>query len=272
MDLTPYLESWPADNVSAALVGRTEASYGDESRVYELASVTKLLSTYAVLLAVEEGAFSLDDALGPRPSTIRHLLAHTSGIGFDTREPQKPVGERRIYSSAGFEMLAEHLEQEAGMAFGDYVREGVFEPLGMGTAEIYGSAGHGGRASLSDMRAFAAELVHPRLLAEETLREAMSPQFGDVRGVVPGYGMQKPCPWGLGFEIRGSKEPHWTGENMPAETAGHFGMAGAFVWVVPAWVDGPRAGTAMVVLTDRDFGEWAKPLWQETNTALFDAL
>ncbi|WJY68497.1 serine hydrolase domain-containing protein [Corynebacterium auris] len=272
MDLNPHLSAWPTENVSAALVGQTEASYGNEARVYELASVTKLLSAYAVLLAVEEGAFSLDDALGPRPSTIRHLLAHASGVGFDSREPQKPVGERRIYSSAGFEILAEHLEGETGMAFGEYAREGIFAPLGMDTAEIYGSAGHGGRASLSDMRAFAAELVRPSLLAEETVREAMSVQFGELRGVVPGYGMHKPCPWGLGFEVRGEKSPHWTGGNMPAATVGHFGMSGTYLWVVPSWVDDARAGTAMVALTDREFGDWAKPLWQETNAEIFEAL
>ena len=272
MDLTPHLDPWPANNVSAALIGAREATYGDTGRVYELASVTKLFSAYTILMAVEEGAFSLDDALGPAGSTIRHLLAHASGVGFDSREPQKAVGERRIYSSAGYEILAEHLEAATGIAFADYAREGVFAPLGMSTAEIYGSAGHGGRASLSDVRAFAGELISPQLLSEETLREAMGNQYGDLRGVVPGYGMQKPCPWGLGFEIKGDKTPHWTGTNMPAETVGHFGMAGTYLWVVPAWVDDPRAGTAMVALTDREFDDWAKPLWQETNTAIFGEL
>jgi len=271
-DLASLLRPWPVDHVSAALVGGTTASYGDASRVYELASVTKLLSAYAVLLAVEEGAFTLDTPLGPEGSTVAHLLAHAGGVGFDSREPQRPAGERRIYSSAGYEILAEWLEAETGMTFGEYAREGVFEPLGMGTAEIYGSAGHGGRASLSDMRSFASELLAPRVLSEETLHDAMTNHFGDIRGVVPGYGMQKPCPWGLGFEIRGGKAPHWTGDGMPSETVGHFGMAGTYMWVVPAWVDDPRAGTAMVALTDREFGEWAKPLWQKTNTSVFASL
>ena len=82
--------------------------------------------------------------------------------------------------------------------------------------------------------------------------------------MVPGYGMQKPCPWGLGFEIKGEKSPHWTGDGMPADTVGHFGMAGTYLWVA--------GGQACVVLTDREFGDWAKPLWQETNTALWEAL
>ncbi|MCP1386810.1 beta-lactamase family protein [Corynebacterium sp. TA-R-1] len=262
--LEAHLAGWPADNVAAAIVGTHEATFGDTSRVFELASVTKLLSAYGVLMAVEEGAFELDDACGPADSTVRHLLAHASGVGFDTREPQKPVGERRIYSSAGYEILADHVEETTGIAFPEYLREGVFEPLGMDTAELAGSAGHGGRASVRDLALFASELLSPTLLAPETLGEAMRNQFGDLRGVVPGYGMQKPCPWGLGFEIKGEKSPHWTGDGMPETTCGHFGMSGSYLWVA--------GDVAMVALTDREFGDWAKPLWQETNTAIWNEL
>lgn len=272
MDLSARFSSWPVDNLSAALVGPTEATFGDQDRVYELMSVTKLISAYSFLMAVEEGAFSLDDACGPEGSTVRHLLAHASGVGADSREPQKPVGERRIYSSAGFEILDDFLEERSGMRLPEYARLGIFEPLGMGTAEIYGSAGYAGRASISDMRAFARELASPTLLSERTLVDAFSNQFGDLRGIVPGYGMQKPCPWGLGFEIKGEKAPHWTGANMPADTVGHFGLSGTYLWVVPAWSSSPHAGTAMVVLTDRDFGDWAKPLWSDTNDAVFAEL
>lgn len=272
MDFSAHFSGWPVENVSAALVGPTEASLGDEGRIYELKSVTKLISAYSFLMAVEEGAFTLDDACGPPGSTVRHLLAHASGVGFDTREPQKPVGQRRIYSSAGFEVLADFLEESTGMGLAEYARLGVFEPLGMDTAEIYGSAGHGGRASLSDMRAFARELASPTLISQSTLADAFSNQFGDLRGIVPGYGMHKPCPWGLGFEVKGDKAPHWMGENMPPDTVGHFGMSGTYLWVVPAWSSSAHAGTALVVLTDRDFGDWAKPLWAETNAAVFARL
>ena len=264
MQLEKFFADWPVDNVAGALVGKRDASFGDTGRVFELASVTKLLSAYAVLLAVEEGAFSLDDDARPEGATIRHLLAHAGGVGFDSREPQKAPGERRIYSSAGYEILAEIVEESTGIPFADYAREGVFEPLGMESTEIYGSAGHGGRSTVSDLSAFAAELLSPQLLDPSTLDEAFSNQFGNLRGVVPGYGMQKPCPWGLGFEIKADKSPHWTGDGMPADTIGHFGMAGTYLWVA--------GGQACVVLTDREFGDWAKPLWQETNTALWDAL
>ena len=262
--LQQHLGNWPADNVSAGLIGPDGVidTYGDLDRAYELASVTKLLSAYGVLLAVEEGAFELDGACGPEGSTVRHLLAHTSGVGFDSREQQKPAGQRRIYSSAGYEILAGHVEETTGIAFPDYLYEGVFAPLGMEGARLEGGAGHGGVASASNLLLFAQELLEPQLIT--SLGEATSNQFGDVRGVVPGYGMQKPCPWGLGFELKGDKSPHWTGDGMPATTFGHFGMAGTYLWVA--------GDHAMVALTDREFGDWAKPLWQETNTAIWQAL
>ncbi|NLF89976.1 MAG: serine hydrolase, partial [Corynebacterium marinum] len=70
----------------------------------------------------------------------------------------------------------------------------------------------------------------------------------------------------LGFEIKGDKDPHWTGSNMPADTFGHFGQSGTYLWVAP------NTGRAMVALTDRPFGDWAKPLWSETNAAIWEEL
>ena len=263
---------WTDVTYSAALTGTVSDSEGDVDRVYELMSVTKLLSAYAFLMAVEEGVFELGTPCGPDGSTVRHLLAHASGLDAFKHEVRKAPEERRIYSSAGFEVLAEFLEEETGMTLGEYAREGIFEPLGMGNTEIYGSAGHGGRSTVADLVKFADELISPTLLAEETLREAFTNQFGDLNGIVPGYGMQKPCPWGLGFEIKGDKSPHWTGGTMPEDTVGHFGMSGTYMWVVPAWSASTSAGTAMVMLADKEFGDWAKPLWQETNTRTFDQL
>ena len=80
-------------------------------------------------------------------------------------------------------------------------------------------------------------------------------QFPGLTGVLPGFGVQRPNDWGLGFEIRDAKSPHWTGgANSPA-TFGHFGQTGTFIWVDPV------ADLGLVVLTARDFDEWAKPLW-----------
>ncbi len=267
MSALEKVTKWPVDNAAAALIADGEVStVGDADRVYELASVTKLLAAYGVLLAVEEGVFELDSALGPEGSTVRHLLAHASGMAFDSRESQKDVGERRIYSSAGFEWLAETVAEETGIPFAEYLAQGVFAPLGMESTELYGSAGHEARSTVADMTAFAKELLDPTLLHETTVAEAFTVQFPELEGVVPGFGPQKPNEWGLGFEIRGTKDPHWTGQSMPAELVGHFGVAGTYLWAVPG------TGRAMVALTDRDFGNWAKPLWAETNDEIWQEL
>ena len=76
------LQQWPAHNVAAGVMnGANTSTTGDVHRVFELASVTKPIVAYGVLVAVEEGVFDLDTPLGPAGSTVRHLLAHASGWG-----------------------------------------------------------------------------------------------------------------------------------------------------------------------------------------------
>ena len=81
---------------------------------------------------------------------------------------------------------------------------GLNDPLGM-NVDFSGSAGHGFSGSVEDLATFAGEVLHPRLLDESTVAEMLTVQYPELNGIVPGYGMYKPCPWGLGFEIRGSK-------------------------------------------------------------------
>ncbi|WP_308125443.1 serine hydrolase domain-containing protein [Rhodococcoides corynebacterioides] len=264
-DLLAPLGDWPVPAVSAAVLRRSDdgvrvlARHGDADRVQELASVTKLLVAYAALVAVEEEAIALDEPAGPPGSTVRHLLAHASGVGFDDRTPSAEPGEKRIYSSAGFELLAEHVTARTGIDFPEYLTDAVLAPLGMTATELVGSAGHGARSSAADMTSFAAELLVPTLLAPETVRDATGVQFPGLAGILPGYGSQRPNDWGLGFEIRDGKSPHWTGTGNSPRTVGHFGQAGTFCWV------DPDADLAVVVLADRAFGDWAKPVWTELS-------
>ena len=251
------LHDWPVPNAAAAVVGPDGvlASHGDTDRVFALASVTKPLVARAAHVAVEEGAIDLDDPAGPPGSTIRHLLAHTSGLAFGTDAVMSAPGKRRIYSSAGFEVLAQFVVEQTGIAFADYLREAVFEPLAMGSSVLVGSAGHAARSSLHDMMRFAGELLSPTLLSRETLDQATEVQFPGRDGVLPGYGSQRPNDWGLGFEIRDGKTPHWTGETNSPRTYGHFGQSGTFCWVDPA------IGVACVALSDENFGDWARAVW-----------
>ncbi|MEZ5154052.1 serine hydrolase domain-containing protein [Rhodococcus zopfii] len=258
------ISQWPVDHAAAAVLtrGGVVGTVGDTVAVYPLASVTKPLVAYAALVAVEEGAIELDQPAGPPGSTVRHLLAHASGLAFGERTAQTEPGRKRIYSSAGFEVLADLIAAETGIAFPDYLTEAVFEPLGMRESTLPGPAGHGGHSSVADLAYFAAELLAPTLISGETFAAATSVQFPGLDGIVPGYGMHKPNDWGLGFEIRGQKSPHWTGSANSPRTFGHFGQSGTFLWV------DPEPGIACVALTNRAFGDWAKPLWPQFSDAV----
>ena len=65
-------------------------------------------------------------------------------------------------------------------------------------------------------------------------------QFPGLGGVLPGVGRFQPLDWGLGFELRDAKHPHWTGRRNSPATFGHFGGAGTFLWVDPVARHRPR--------------------------------
>lgn len=251
---------WPVPAASAAVIDKSGvlAQYGDTAQIYRLASVTKPLVARAAQVAVEEGVVDLDTPAGPPGATIRHLLAHASGLAMQTPEVLAEPGRRRIYSNFGFQVLAETIEQHSGIEFGQYLKEAVFEPLGMASSGLDGGAagaGFGATSSVTDLVAFASDLLSPRTVSAQMHADAISVQFPGLAGILPGYGSQRPNDWGLGFEIRDGKSPHWTGATNSGRTFGHFGQSGTFIWVDPA-VD-----LALVVLTARDFGDWAKEPW-----------
>jgi CubicO group peptidase (beta-lactamase class C family) len=225
-----------------------------------------LITAYAALIAVEEGVAQLDDPAGPPGATIRHLLAHASGLAFADRTVVARPGTRRIYSNAGFEELADTLAKRSGIPFAEYVRAGVLAPLGMTATTFDGSPAAGAHSSVSDLAQLAAELQRPTLVHASTMAEASRVAFSGLIGVLPGFGRQEPNDWGLGFEIRDGKSPHWTGSTSSPATFGHFGQAGTFLWV------DPRAEAACVVLTDRHFGSWAAGAWPTFTDAVLSEL
>jgi CubicO group peptidase (beta-lactamase class C family) len=269
MDSLHGVEQWPVEAVAAAVIdasGAVLGSHGPQDRPFRLASVTKLLSCYAVLLAVQEGAVRLDDPAGPPGATVRHLLAHASGLPYDTLEVSAAPGAKRIYSNTGFEALADAVACSSGIPFSEYLTEGVLRPLGMASSQLAGTAAAGGVSTCVDLARFAAELQAPRLLAPQILAEATRVAYPGLDGVVPGYGMQRPNDWGLGFELRDQKSPHWTGSRNSPNTFGHFGQSGTFLWVDPV------AGAACIALTNRDFGPWARATWPALSDAVLTEL
>ncbi len=261
------LAGWPVATAAGAVVtaaGVAEAA-GDTGWETRIASVTKPLVAVACLVAVEEGTLALDAPAGPPGSTVRHLLSHASGLPFVGTTPIARPGTRRIYSNTGFEQAADALAAGTGMGVGDYVAEAVLDPLGLAATALRGSPAKDGWSTVADLARLAAELLAPTLITPETLAEATSEQFPGLAGVVPDLGSYDPNPWGLGFELKGAKAPHWTAPGGSPSTFGHFGGSGTFLWV------DPDAAVACVVLTDREFGDWAPPLWSALSADVLAA-
>ncbi|MGD0607756.1 MAG: serine hydrolase domain-containing protein [Streptosporangiaceae bacterium] len=248
--------SWPA-TAAAGVVSAAGllASAGPAERPYRWASVTKLLVALAALDAVQRGLFDLDEPAGPPGSTIRHLLSHASGLGLNGDAILSRPGRQRIYSNRGIEIVADNLAARSGQPFERLLADEICLPLGMTGTRLEGSPAWGAVGPLRDLMTLAIELVSPELVREDLLAEATQTAFPGLPGVLPGFGRQPRCDWGLGFEIRDSKEPHWTGSANSARTFGHFGGSGSFLWV------DPEARIACASLADRDFGDWAKQAW-----------
>jgi CubicO group peptidase (beta-lactamase class C family) len=128
----------------------------------------------------------------------------------------------------------------------------------MASTALEGPPASGCRGTLADLASLGRELLAPTLVPA-LMPEATSVVLPGLAGVLPGFGRQDPNDWGLGFEIRDGKSPHWTGSLNDPATFGHFGQSGTFLWVDPA------AGLACACLTDRDFGEWAAEVWPELS-------
>ena len=178
MQALRQIDGWPVP-IAAAGVVRADGAidvHGDASRVLPLASVSKPVAALAILVAAEEGVVDLDEPAGPPGSTVRHLLAHASGLPFEGTTPIAPPGRSRIYSNEGFRVLGGHLTARAAMPFAAYVRKAVCDPLGIGL-EPEGDPGSGMHASLADVLSFGRELLVPTLVAGETFDEMTTVQF-----------------------------------------------------------------------------------------------
>src|SRR5207237_1476806 len=128
--------------------------------------------------------------------------------------------------------------------FATYLAEAVLQPLTLRRTTLAGSPASAAEGPLDDLVGLGRELLAPTLLALETMAAATTVTFPGLAGVLPGFGPQDPNDWGLGFELRDDKSPHWTGSRNSPRTFGHFGRSGTFLWVDPA------AGVACGVPTD----------------------
>ena len=265
---------------------RTLVEAGQIDEVFPFASVTKPIVAWSALVAVERGLLDLDAPAGAGTAhsaagagtahnavgagtasgstramlpgaTVRHLLAHASGIAFDSDAVLAAPGTRRIYSNRGIEILGERLQEATATPLERWVETTVLEPLGMSSVLVPGSPAHSGEGTARDLAVFAGELAAPRLISASLAAEATSVVFPGLDGVLPGYGRQAPNDFGLGVEVRGHKHPHWTGRAGSPTTFGHFGQSGSFIWV------DPEARRQAVFLGERRFAAVHKDNWPD---------
>ena len=262
MEALRQVDRWP-EPVAVAVVepDRLVDWRGDEGHEFAWASVTKIVTALAALVAVEEGVIDFDEPAGPPGATVRHLLAHASGLPLDGVQPIGRPGARRIYSNAGFEVLATTIADRSGMPFVEYLAQAILDPLEF-SGELRGSPAAGLYGTLLDLLELGQELLRPTLVAAETLSEATTVAFPGLAGVLPGFGRMEPNDWGLGFELRDGKWPHWTGTRNSPGTFGHFGRSGTFLWV------DPEAGLALACLSTRPFDDWSKEAWPALSDAV----
>jgi CubicO group peptidase (beta-lactamase class C family) len=272
------VEAWGPQHNAAAIVCTSAAGQltatttGPNDMIFAWASVTKLVTALTILIAVEEQTVTLSDEVSPLdgaraedpPVTLAMLLAHAGGVHPDRPERMAAPLSRRIYSNAGIRMAALHVERAAGIGFNDYCREAVLNPLGLASTFVSDPAA-GASGPLVDLIRLAGEFLQPTLITAATLADATRPYWPSLDGVLPGFGPQAPNPWGLGFEIRGSKHPHWTGSNNSTRTFGHFGQSGSMLWI------DPHAAIGVCALSSDPFGPWAQKAWPGFSDAALNA-
>lgn len=85
-------------------------------------------------------------------------------------------------------------------------------------------------------------------------------------GGIPGLREWDACPWAFGWEVRGGKTAHWTGDLTSPRTICHIGQSGCLVWA------DPRTGLSLAVLANRDLGSgWATGGQPENSPGAVDS-
>jgi CubicO group peptidase (beta-lactamase class C family) len=150
---------------SIGLANTLTGKSNDQHSSFQLASVSKLFTSVAILQLKDKHRLKLDDPVGTyipelnnKLITIRHLLTHTSGLA-DYQILEKPYaqdtskvfeindipsainndpnafrfapGERWSYSNSGYNLLALIVERVSKLRFQDYLKQNIFIPANM---------------------------------------------------------------------------------------------------------------------------------------------
>ena len=128
--------------------------------LFQIGSLSKAFTAAVILQLVEAGKADLDAPVskllpwfegpaGSRPPTLHQLLTHSAGLPADRVDIPSPAAqafvlrERKVtvrpgpgfhYSNVGYQLLGLAAERAAHRDFGDLLRSGLFEPLGMASS------------------------------------------------------------------------------------------------------------------------------------------
>jgi CubicO group peptidase (beta-lactamase class C family) len=222
----------------------------------------------------------LPEDLGPRESRYQDRATIDEVIDLMCRLPLLSApGDTLRYSNAGYGVLARLVERITERPFWEVTQSEVFQPLGLaeiapnprgdqlnrvanladssheGTElETYNGAYWRGLALpwgglFGTPRAavtFAGAFLDGEALSSASISLMTHDQTNGVPGGVESARIRwNPGRWGLGWEVKGEKRRHWTGELTSPRTYCHFGHAGTLLWA------DPDTGVALAVFSNR---------------------
>jgi CubicO group peptidase (beta-lactamase class C family)/tetratricopeptide (TPR) repeat protein len=217
---------------------------------YRLASVTKPMTALAIMQLVEKGKINLDAEVQtyvpyfpkkPWPVTVRQVMGHIGGIShyknpaqelhikdhkstreaiaiFENFDLVAEPGTRYSYSSYGYNLLGAIVEAASGMSYADYMRQHIWQPLGMNdtrmddplevipnrvrgyqlvNGKIKNSefvdissrfAAGGTRSTVPDLLKFARGVIDQKLISPESMK-IVSASMSTSAGRFTNYGM-----------------------------------------------------------------------------------
>jgi CubicO group peptidase (beta-lactamase class C family) len=143
--------------------------------------------------------------------------------------------EKRIYSIAGYRVIAKVLENQLSISFPTLVKDLILNNCELFDMSPPVTGDSGLKGTIEGLYKLSKRLLLADIpgISAESLKKSTSNHFGVSLGVVPGIGFYSDNSWGLGFEIKGKKTGHWMPKCASLETFGHFGRSGAFFFVDP---------------------------------------
>lgn len=292
--------------------------------LYDLASLTKVVATTTMaMILVDEGRLDLDRPVrdflpgfqgpGKELVTIRHLLTHSSGLDatsplykevrgraaflerIEAMDLSYAPGSRSVYSDLGIILLGEILERVAGQPLDAFVRDRVFEPLGMRDTmfrpppelrpriapteidpwrgrlvhgEVHdenafamgGVAPHAGLFSTAgDLARFGQMLLNGGVLEGRRIVSRETVALFTRRAGIPGSDRA------LGWDTK-SAEGSSAGTLFSPTSFGHTGFTGTSIWI------DPERQLYVILLTNRVHPTRENNLIREVRPAVADAV